>query len=149
MTWLESARRDTIFLDRTNHSVFSRAAKDGGLLLTGGDLRLVQLRTRRPLVLDGGALDGLPYAIEAGPETQRILQDIYALDMLNPPEAARGLGAIPNELNRITWEGYSPRKWHEIRRAYHVTQVLTPGWYLNLPAIAWERGIVLYEIPLE
>lgn len=148
-TWLESGSQSAIFLDRTNSPVFWRAAKGEGLLLTGGDLHLIQLRTRRPVILNGGALDGLPYAREAGPETQRILRDIYAIDLLNPPAEARGRGAIPNELNRITWEGYSRQKWQEISRSYHVTQVLTSRWYLNLPAIAWERTLVLYEIPPE
>ena len=50
-------------LDRTNDPFWTEvAADDRGLLLTGGSFHLVQLYTRRPVLLDGGALDFLTYA---------------------------------------------------------------------------------------
>jgi hypothetical protein len=147
--WQESRSHSTIFLDRMNSPLFMRAAQGQGLLLTGGDLHLIQLRTRRPVILDGGALDTLVYAIDSAPEMQRILQDIYGIDLRNPPEEARGLGAIPNDINQKTWEGYPREKWQEIRRSYDVRHVLTPHWVLTLPVIDWNRTLLLYEIPAD
>jgi hypothetical protein len=141
-------RRASVFRDRTNDALFGHAARGRGLLLTGGELHLIQLRTRRPVLLDGGGLDGLAYALEAGPEMDRILRNVYAIDLFNPPPSARGSGVVPPEENRAAWERYSRERWREIRRGYKVTQVLTPGnWLLDLPIVAQSRQFLLYEIP--
>lgn len=148
-TWKVSAQPLDIFFDRTNNTVFSAAAKERGMLATSADLHLVQLRTRRPVLLDGGGLDGLPYAIEAGREMERILRDVYAIDFFNPPEEARGSGVIPREANRAAWEHYSKEKWQDIRRIYSVTHVLAyADWELALPVVARDIVHVLYRIPL-
>ena len=67
--------------------------RQNGLLLTGGSLHLIQFRTRRPVLLDGGGLDALPYAPESGPEMQRVLLDVYGIDLLNPPPEAQYAGS--------------------------------------------------------
>jgi len=142
--------RALFFRDRTHDPVFAAAAAGDGLLLTGGTLHLIQLRTRRPVLLDGGGLDGLAYALEAGPAMNRILRDVYAVDLLNPPEEGRWTGSIPPATNRRAWERYSRRRWEEIRRTYNVTQVLTEGeWVLDLPVVAQTQDFRLYEIPDE
>jgi hypothetical protein len=119
-----------------------------GLLLTAGDLHLVQLRTRRPVLLDGGGLDALPYAIEAAPETERILRDVYGIDLLNPPEEARFRGSVPPEFTKQVWENYSPQEWDRIAERYGVRQVLTPGgWQLQLPVAVRKGALIVYDIP--
>jgi hypothetical protein len=139
---------DGDFADRTNDRVFAQVANGSGMLATGGDLQLVQLRTRRPVLVNGGGLDGLPYALESAPALERILHDVYSLDLFNPPEEARGLGAIPNEFNKATWEGFTRERWQQIRRDYNVTQVMTPpGWILALPVAAHHAGFVVYDVP--
>ena len=147
---LERSRveRDWLLRDRTNERVFGLASREPGFLLTGGDLHLIQLRTRRPVLLDAGGLDALPYTLEAAPATNRILRDVYGVDLFNPPEEARGAGRVPLGRNRAVWEGYGLGRWREIAQTYGVTQVMTPGeWQLQLPIIAAGQGIVLYTIP--
>jgi uncharacterized protein YneF (UPF0154 family) len=144
----DRAERDRILHDRTNDRLFGFAARESGFLLTGGDLHLIQLRSRRPVLLDGGGLDALPYALEAAPAMDRILRDVYGVDLFHPPEEARGQGKVPLEANRTVWEGNSPARWQEIGRTYGVTQVMTPGdWHLELPMVVAGQGIVLYTIP--
>jgi len=136
------------FRDRTNDGLFATAARARGMLLTGGDLHLAQLRTRRPVLIDGGGLDGLPYAIAGAPETERILQDVYSIDFFHPPPEAHGTGVIPSSFNKAVWERYSAERWQAIRRAYNVTQVLTyNNWSLRLPIVAQNGAYLLYEIP--
>jgi hypothetical protein len=143
-----SGPRALLFPDRHYDPIFATAAAAKGLLLTGNGLHLIQLRTRRPVLLDGGALDILPYALDAAPAMHRILQDVYGIDLLDPPDADVGAGVIPAGINRAVWEGYSRDRWREIRRTYHVTQVLTDqGWRLDLPLIVQSRRLRLYEIP--
>jgi hypothetical protein len=134
--------------DRTNEGVLAAAARGRGLLLTGGDLHLVQLRTRRPVLLDGGGLDALPYALESGPAMARILKEVYGVDLFDPPPEAYRSGAVPPATNQRIWEAYAPARWREIRRTFQVTQVLTPGgWQLQLPVVAGNMSMLLYEIP--
>ena len=65
------------------------------MLLVAGDLHLIQLRTRRPVLLDTGALDTVMYSLETGAAMQRMLREIYGLDLFNPPPEAIGAGRIP------------------------------------------------------
>ncbi|MBI3262603.1 MAG: hypothetical protein HYZ58_05570, partial [Acidobacteria bacterium] len=140
--------RATTFLDRTNDALFASVARGQGLLLTAGDLHLIQLRTRRPVLLDGGGLDGVAYALEAASAMDRIMREVYGVDVFDPPEEARGGGRMPLGANRAAWERYSVEKWQAIARAYSVTQVLTfSDWTLKLPPVAHNRRFTLYAIP--
>jgi hypothetical protein len=131
-----------------NDPALRAAANGSGPLLTGGDLFMIQLRTRRPVVLDGGSLDTLPYAIESGPEMSRILRDVYGVDLFNPPEEARRGGRVPSTANRQVWEAMSRDRWRQIAREYGFTQVLTPaGWTLDVPLLASSGAFALYVIP--
>lgn len=124
------------------------ARLDQGMLVTAGDLHLIQLRTRRPVLIDGGGLDGLPYALEAAPLTDRILRDVYDVDLFNPPPEAQGSGRIPPRYNRARWESYSLERWQQIRRRFGVTQVFTfSGWTLQLPTVIGSTHYHLYAIP--
>jgi hypothetical protein len=136
------------FGDAAERALFETAAAGEGLLLTGGDLHLIQLRTRRPVLIDGGGLDALPYSLEAAPEMERILREVYGIDLFHPPREARGGGRVPQSANRQVWERYSLEQWREIRRRYHVTQVLSNAdWRLDLPPLALSRWLKLNEIP--
>ncbi len=97
------------FSDRTNDVFFADIAARPGVLLVAGDLHLIQLRTRRPVLLDTGALDTVMYSLETGAAMQRMLREIYGLDLFNPPPDAVGAGRIPALSHRETWESYSPK----------------------------------------
>lgn len=130
------------FRDRTHDPVFAAAAEEHGLLLTGNGLRMIQLRTRRPMLLDSSGFDGLAYSPEAAPAMLRILRDVYRIELLAPPSE-------PTEVtNQRAWESYSLERWHEIQRAYSVTQVMTDSrWHLVLPLVAETADFRLYRIP--
>jgi hypothetical protein len=143
-----STPRSLVFHDRTNDVFFAQVAAGHGMIATAGDLHLIQLKTRRPVLLDGGGLDGVMYSLDAGPEMKRILRDVYGVDLLNPPDEARGAGRIPPLATKRVWEAYTTEKWREIGRDFHVTQVLTyPDWTLALPLAAQSRRYLLYQIP--
>jgi len=137
------------FLDRTNDPLFAAAAAETkGLLLTSGSFHLVQLYTRRPVLIDGGGLDSLPYAPESGPAMDRILRDVYDIDLFHPPIMAKGGGVIPHIVNKTAWEKFSRERWLAIGRQYNVTQVLARSDYiLDLPVAAENASLRLYRIP--
>jgi hypothetical protein len=148
LTWnLERPRRFDM-ADRTDDMLYQSLSERDGLLLTGGDLHLVQLRTRRPVLLDGGGLDALPYAIEAAPEMERILREVYGVDLLSPPEEAHLRGTVPPEFTKQVWENYSLQEWNRIAERFGVRQVLTPGhWELKLPVAVRKNALIVYDIP--
>jgi len=117
-----------------------------GLLLTGTGLHLIQLLSRRPILLDTDALDMLPYAPEGGPEFERILRDAYGVDFFT---AAPGQAVLKTEPTKTLWESWTPADWARIRNEFNVTQVLTSAdWRLQLPPIRQtSRGLILYQIP--
>ena len=136
------------FNDRTNDVFFADIARGPGVLLVAGDLHLVQLRTRRAVLLDTGALDTVMYSLETGAAMQRMLREIYGLDLLHPPPDAVGAGRIPALSHRATWERYTAEQWRSLRRDFGVRQVLAySDWALQLPVASQSRRLLLYDIP--
>jgi hypothetical protein len=57
-------------------------------------------------------------------------------------------GVIPSRYNKQVWEAYSPEKWAAIKYLFKVGQVLTAvNWELQLPVVAQDRELRLYQIP--
>ena len=125
------------------------AGRAGGPILTAANLHHVQLHTRRPVVLDGGAIDAVTYTTGAAAETARILQRLYGVDLLSPgPEvAAARPGALLEDTGKALWESRPPAAWRAIREEFGSFDVLTPeSWTLQLPVVARGDDLVLYEI---
>jgi hypothetical protein len=132
--------------DRTNDPVFAAAAARPGLLLTAANLHMMQGRTRRPVLLDGGALDSLVYVPEASREADRILKSVYGTDV-GTIQRSR-LGYLPDDAGRNLWHRRRTEEWQQIAREFGVTDVLTPtGWVLDLPVLASNGEVTLYTIP--
>ena len=145
---LAARSADSVYRDRTNDLFFQTVARGRGVLLTGGDLYLIQLRTRRAILLNGGALDSLPYAPESAPIMDRVLRNVYRIDLFNPPPGTPKMAVVPNEYNRQLWQGYDADRWQQIKHEYNVSQVMVPAdWQLTLPIAAQSRHYLLYEIP--
>ncbi|MBI4641848.1 MAG: hypothetical protein HY731_14250 [Candidatus Tectomicrobia bacterium] len=133
--------------DWTNDTLFAEASAGQGILLTCCDMHLIQLRTRRPVLLDGGGLDLLPYTLEAGPEMNRILREVYGIDLFDPPEEAKGGGRIPRMINKTLWESRTPEQWKEIKKHFGVTDIMMyADWHLKLPEVIRNQEFVLYRI---
>jgi hypothetical protein len=114
--------------------------------LTGSDLHLIQLTTRRPVLLDGLATDGLVYVPEAAAATARIMRRVYGVDL----EALErtGDGGFEPDTGKTLWEQRTRAEWQAIANEFGVTGVLTyPDWTLNLPRVAASEQFALFEIP--
>jgi hypothetical protein len=141
----------SIFRDRTNNPFYETVAADRrGLTVSSGSFQLVQLYTRRPVLIDSGALDTMVYAPEGGPATAQIVTDVYGIDFFDPPREMRSSSLIPHDANRFTWSPsrFSAQRWRELRRTYNVSQIVTRSDYeLDLPMVAEGDGLRLYRIP--
>ncbi len=139
----------SIFRDRTNDPFYAAVAADRrGLTVTAGSFQLVQLYTRRPVLIDSGALDTMVYAPEGGPATARIITDVYGIDFFDPPREIRSGSVIPHNTNKYTWARFPTQRWRELRRTYNVSQIVARSDYeLDLPIVAEAEGLRLYRIP--
>jgi hypothetical protein len=134
--------------ERPRDRVFAELAHGEGLVAAAADEYLIQLRTRRPVVLDAGGLDMLPYVPEAAPEMTRLLRLVYGIDLFALPAAARGTSSIPLDHNRAVWERRRPEEWQALRRELGITDVLARReWTLALPAGGGNKDLRIYHIP--
>ncbi len=147
-TWRITGSRDN-FRDRTNDPFFREVAGDHrGLTVSAGTFQLIQLYTRRPVLIDSGALDTMVYAPASAPAMVRILRDVYGIDFFNPPPEVRSASAVPHALNRAYWAQLTSERWQELRKIYNITQIVTRSDYeLNLPVAAQTENLKLYRIP--
>jgi hypothetical protein len=140
------ARHD-VLRDFRGDALLAQVAEQKGLLITASDLHLVQLRTRRPVLIDGGGLDLLAYTLEAGPVLDKILRRVYGIDLFNPPPEAHRLGMIPPLTTQAKWASRGPEEWVAIGQEFGATGVLTPpDWRLHLPLVARNDQFAFYRI---
>ena len=134
--------------DRTNQPVLAQAARGDGLLLVGPGIWMVQLRTRRPLLLDPSALDMLPYVLRAGPAVEEILREVYGIDFFHPPGQAYEAGMLPDRPVRDVFARRTPEQWRQLRMRFGVSEVLVQAkWKVQLPAVARGGDYALYALP--
>jgi len=128
--------------------IYRFAAERPGMLLTAGNLHLIQLQTRRPVLMDGGGLDFFTYVPETGPRFNEILGKVYGLDLFVPPAGEQlNRGELTFE-HQALWERRSPAEWRQLGEEFGVTDILTPvGWQLKLPLLAQDDNVSLYTIP--
>ena len=138
-------------MSAAENDIVLRAASEGeGLLITSGNMELMQLKTRRPLLVNTGALDQLSYVPASGPEMNRALTAIYGVDLFDPPEAIRIArpGALLETTGKDLWESRNQQQWIDLGETFGTTQILTfSGWTLGLPLEAENDKYRLYRIP--
>lgn len=137
--------------DWQNHPVYARAYRGSGMLLTASTIRATQMRTRRPVLLEGPALNQLPYVPESGPSMNHILKRVYGEDLFTPrpAECARG-GGLEKHSGRDLWESRDLAEWQALAREFGFTQIVTfKYWKLKLPLVAENEKLLLYDVPPE
>ncbi|MEE9543858.1 MAG: hypothetical protein V3V95_08765 [Thermodesulfobacteriota bacterium] len=150
---------DDIFVNRvflpdvTNMDITSRVSKRDGLLLVTSDLSLVALQFRRPILIDIGAMDTVPFVPEASAKVNDILKKIYGISLLThiPPPGHRNLGKLKTIVYKDLWEKRTLEKWQAIGREFNVRDIMTRAdvtpMNLQLPLVEANNSIRVYEIP--
>ena len=103
--------------------------------------RLIQLRTRRPVLLNIASLDQISYLPASGALANPPLRGVYGIDLLAAtPTSMKGIEAL--------WESRSLAEWQEIGDEFDVADVLVWNSYrLQLPLIETDHEFSLYRIP--
>ncbi len=136
-------------LDDWQHDAFFRAVHQGeGMIVTVAGVGSVQMRSRRPVLLEVSALNQLPYVPHSAPAMNQILKAVYGVDLLRgPPDGRRRPGIAP-EAPRELWERRSVDEWQELGARFGFTDVLAyRDWQLQLPRVAESEKLVLFRVP--
>jgi hypothetical protein len=144
------ARRSAAVRDRTTDPALAAASQVEGVIAVAPTVATAQVMTRRPIVLDPGALDMLPYALAGAPQVERILGDLYGVEYFDPPGSAIRQGVVPYAVARKTWETRAWAGWRATATRIGFTHVLTPAaWSVGLPLVAKSDVYALYRVPDE
>jgi hypothetical protein len=134
-----------------NDPVFTALSRHQGLVLTSGRIPLVQLQSRRGVLLYGAAMNQITYVPASAPKINEILQQIYGEDLLRPrPSHWVACGGLLPESARELWANRSPEEWQELSRRFGFTDVVTYAtWSLKLPLVATGKRYAVFHVPRE
>ncbi|MEX0717388.1 MAG: hypothetical protein WD066_12410 [Planctomycetaceae bacterium] len=131
-----------------NDAAIEAATRGEGMLIVAGDLELLQLKTRRPVLFFGWMLDDIVYFPSLGPASNRILKDVYEFDLFDSTEGQLSLHRGTLVPDPRPWERRGRGEWIDIGHRYGATQVLTLAtWRLDLPIVAESQRLRLYSLP--
>lgn len=134
--------------DHTMDRVLGAASRREGVLLVAPRIPTPQLITRRPVLIDPGALDSLPYALAGGPAVERSLRIGYGVEFFAPPRASLHWALLPPEYVQPIWEARTAAQWNDVASQLGVTDVLVPAaWKLQgVPLVEQNHLYALYQI---
>jgi hypothetical protein len=135
--------------DWTNDPVFAAISQGRGLTLTASRIALMQLQTRRGVLLYGAAMNQLTYVPASAPKINEILRKVYGDDILEPrPENWIRCGGLMPGSGRELWAAREPEEWAALAREFGFTDVVAyADWKIKLPLIARNRKYAAYHVP--
>jgi hypothetical protein len=134
-----------------NDPVIAAARREPGMLLVVPRLGLAQLHTRRPVLMNGEAMNQLTYIPASGPPMNEIVKRVYGDDLLAPrPPGWQNWGGLMPHSGYDLWQGRSTAEWQALAREFGFTGILTgPEWNLALPVVAGSKTWLLYRVPVD
>jgi hypothetical protein len=133
----------------TNDPVLAAVSRGTGLTLTASRIDLVQLQSRRGVLLYGAAMNQLTYVPASAPKINEILRSVYGEDMLSPrPAGWMRCGGLMIESGRRLWADRDVEEWVRLAREFGFTDVVTyADWTTKLPLVARNMKYALYHVP--
>lgn len=135
--------------DRTNDPLLAAVSQGTGLALTASRIELLQLQTRRGVLLYGAAMNQLTYVPDSAPKMNEILRRIYGDDLLSPrPPGWVRCGGLMMDSGRGLWAEREPEEWIRLAREFGFSDVVTyADWTVKLPLVARNNKYALYRVP--
>jgi hypothetical protein len=135
-----------LFREAERDPVITAARRESGMLLVVPRMCLVQLRTRRPVLLNGEAMNQITYVPQSGPAMNEIVKGIYGDDILKPrPAWWQNWGGLMAHSGYELWQAREPAEWRRLSREFGFTQIVTGReWKLRLPVLARSETLILY-----
>ena len=117
-----------------------------GYFITSSDtVNYVNQYSLKPVLLDTQSLDFLPYHPYLIKVSFEILEDIYDVQMNNPPN--KNDPRIPNEFIKKSFEAKNKSDWEYIKKKYNANYVVVPkNWKMNLNLLMSNNFYSIYQI---
>jgi len=133
----------------TNDPVLAAVSRGSGLTLTASRIELMQLQTRRGVLLYGAAMNQLTYVPASAPKINEILQRVYGEDLFAPrPDGWVRCGGLMGDSGRQLWAERDVEEWIALSREFGFTDVVTyTDWTTKLPLVARNTKYALYHVP--
>jgi len=127
--------------------VILEAQLGSGSLINGPMMFLMQIRTRRPILMNiESSINQIVYVPESGPAINELLNDVYGTDMTVPPEDV-DYDLLQLEHIRAVFENRTLDEWRSLGDRYSATQVIVrANWNLKLPLRSESDVYRLYDI---
>lgn len=145
----QAAAGRALLRDRTNDPVLAAISRGTGLALTASRIDLVQLQTRRGVLLYGAAMNQVTYVPASAPKINEILRSVYGEDMLSPrPADWVRCGGLMIDSGRRLWAERDVEEWIRLAREFGFTDVVTyADWTTKLPLVARNKKYAVYHVP--
>ena len=133
----------------TNDPVLAEVARGSGLTLAASRIDLLQLQTRRGVLLYGAAMNQVTYVPASAPKMNEILREVYGEDLLAPrPANWVRCGGLMMDSGRKLWAEREPEEWIRLAREFGFSDVVTyADWTVKLPLVARNNKYALYRVP--
>lgn len=127
--------------------VILEAQLGSGSLINGPKMFLMQIRTRRPIMMNfEGGINQIVYVPDSGPAINELLNEIYGTDLTVPPKSV-GHDFLQLEHIRAVFENRPSDEWQSLGDRYSATQVIVRAdWDLQLPLRSESEAFRLYDI---
>ena len=104
---------------------------EGYFITTSDTVSYVNQYSLKPILLDTQSLDFLPYHSYLLKASFEILEDVYGVQMNNPPN--KNNPSVPNEFIKKIFESKKKSDWKYIKEKYNAGYVVVPSdWEINL-----------------
>ncbi|HET6881160.1 MAG TPA: hypothetical protein VFI31_13450 [Pirellulales bacterium] len=138
-----------LLAEAENDPALVAARRQPGMLLAVPRMCLVQLRTRRPVLLNGEAMNQITYVPQSGPAMNHIVKRVYGDDILTPrPRWWQNWGGLMEHSAYDLWQSRDAEEWRRLSREFGFTNIVTSReWTLQLPVVARSDKLILYGVP--
>jgi hypothetical protein len=135
--------------DWRNDPFYAALHEGRGYVATVAGVGNLQLRGRRPVLLEVSGLNQLPYVPQSGPTMNLVLREVYGEDLLaGPPRDGRRRPGLDPQAARALWESRDPATWRRLARRHGFTSIVAySSWRLQLPVVAQSGKLTLFEVP--
>lgn len=134
------------FFSKEDKPFWHAVSKHPGMLLTSHDHYLVQLHTRRAVLLEVFAIDGVPYAPSSAPLMNNILKDLYKTSLERPNPSGDEIFIEEDKISAF-WSEIKYDEWKFFAKKYSFSQVLTRNnTALQLPIAEKNDRYTLYNL---
>lgn len=99
----------------------------------------------KPVILGASGIDFVPYLPQTAAGMRDIVESIYGLDFLNPPQKFRERGHLLPETGREYWAKLSSVDWFTLATKFHIGAVIAPSdWEIKLAPAHDIDGLKVY-----